>query len=764
MGRTIKINRIIKDTIRLVSLCLFISIWDACNDPIDDYPPQDPALIRLNIRMPSSTIVKNTRSGQTALEAAISELKVLVFTDIGGTGEFRYQYMVDAYQIEGGQDLTSTCQLRIVSSTVPIKLYVLANYGDAFTTFSPTVGMSEISVKKGVSVTFTDNGLNQDLPMFGEVSLRNLDASATTELYVTLLRSIARVDVKTELISGTPDLTLRHVYIYRTENRIQVIPDSLAADGTIKVTVPSVPAEASVLTEPVIKSSATPTDSIGGLYIPESVGSDPNQQPSLATTIVVGGIFSNDTAVSYYRIDFNSGHAGHPFGQILRNYLYLFSIKKVEATGWATPEEALANPGSSLTVEVRQWEDFTTGMYFHDNYIGISTRQVDMPFLPYYTRTIDIESSINYEMEWLSAPDSGKVSGVGDKLSDGYFTATIEREDGESVYLSHITIESPQYNRSDDTLQRILRLSGGGTSVDITVVKESPSLYASKTINVLSVGANTYGNLGSFDLPAIGYTQAMRYVLDYNFLPTSIYPFKTGGFFFTSTSSAALYNAVSAADVAHFKRILNSVDVLIMAYEINPSVPVANMLLEEWLKEYPHRVLWVMRDDNITNTNILNITAAEGEGTWQNIGAAYDASAGFRLAGPEDYEFNNRKDVLEFYNGPFGSVDTLGVYVPGDGVSGACKLDSLAKQFVTPLVYSNKTNYKDYMSLGINKKRGIIYQGEAQFFMVNTGMSVSANTNGTLTTTPLNGKYFYDVLNANIWAWVTGRVIYGPAP
>lgn len=280
---------------------------------------------------------------------------------------------------------------------------------------------------------------------------------------------------------------------------------------------------------------------------------------------------------------------------------------------------------------------------------------------------------------------------------------------------------------------------------------------------VSSIGGNTYGNLGTFDLGANGYTQAMRLVLDNNFLPTSSYPFQTGGFFFTSTASAALYNATSVAGVANFKRLLSGIDVLIMAYEINPSVPVAQMLLEEWLKEYPHRVLWVMRDDNITNTNILNITAAEGEGTWQNIGTAYDATAGFRLAGPGDYAFDNRSEVQDFYNGPFGSVDTLGVYVAGDGVSGACKIDSLAKQYVTPLVYSNKASYKDYMSLGINKQRGIVYMGEAQFFMVNLGMSPQANTNGSISTTPVNGKYFYDVLNANIWTWITGRVIYGPA-
>lgn len=753
--------RILKQIACLLAGCLLMCLPGGCREEDEVRMPQEDVGVRLNIRMPSSAVVVHSRAGQTAVETAIADLKVMVFTDTGGTNDFRYQYMADAYQLNRQDDLTTTCMLRMTSSSVPLKLYVLANTGDAFTAFTPTRGMSETEVKKAINMAFTDNGLNHYLPMYGEVSLPYLDAAKNNNLYVTLLRAIARVDVKTDLISGSPGFTLREVYVYRAKDMIQVIPDSLAAGGAIKVTAPSIPAGAGELATPVIKSSSTPVDSIGGLYLPESAGTDPNAEQ--ATTLVVGGVFNNDTDVSYYRVDFNSGLAGHPFGQILRNHLYLFSIKKVEATGWSTPEEALANLSTALTVEMQPWEDFTNGMYFHENYIGVSTRRVNMPFLSGYTRTVDVESSLNYEMEWLSAPDSGTVSGVGSKLSDGYFTATIEKGNGESAYLSHIRIESPQYNMTNDTIQRILRLSAGGIELDITVVKESPSLYASRTLNVLSVGGNTYGNLGTFDLGSNGYTQAMRFVLDNNFLPTSSYPFQTGGFFFTSTASAALYNATSVAGVANFKRLLSGIDVLIMAYEINPSVPVAQMLLEEWLKEYPHRILWVMRDDNITNTNILNITAAEGEGTWQNIGTAYDATAGFRLAGPGDYGFDNRSEVQDFYNGPFGSVDTLGVYVAGDGVSGACKIDSLAKQYVTPLVYSNKTGYKDYMSLGINKQRGIVYMGEAQFFMVNLGMSPQANTNGSISTTPVNGKYFYDVLNANIWAWITGRVIYGPA-
>lgn len=124
--------------------------------------------------------------------------------------------------------------------------------------------------------------------------------------------------------------------------------------------------------------------------------------------------------------------------------------------------------------------------------------------------------------------------------------------------------------------------------------------------------------------------------------------------------------------------------------------------------------------------------------------------------------------MKDFFNGPFGSIDNepgKQILRPGDVVSGTCLLPDSSKQYFTPLVYSNKTGYKGYMSVGVNKRRGIVYEGEAQFFQYDVGMSLSANTNGTLTTTPdSNGKYYFDLIMANIWAWVAGRVIYGAAP
>lgn len=751
--------------------CLLVCGFSSCSDDVFNQSTQsDDVTLVLNIKTPASSLPRAaTRSIQTANETHIENVKVLVFSDTNGDGTYFFNYMTEGTQLVNQQNQTSKFQVMLRSSNVPLKIYLVANYSDAFASYNPIYGDSEKTVKTSIRRSFTSDGMFTDLPMYGELSLSGLDAATINNFDVTVLRAIARVDVKTQLTSDSPAFALREVYVYRANDLIQIIPDAVSAGSHIRVSSPSVPSGSTTLASPVVKTSSISTDSIGGLYVPESVAPEKAGDARLsATTVVVGGIFGSSTDVSYYRVDFNSGVAGHPLGQILRNYLYMFTIKKVSDAGYTSPDEAAANLASSMTVEVQQWEDFTTEMYFHDNYIGVSTRQVRIPYLPNYTRTVDIESSMNYEMQWVETPDAGKVSEADVPLSNGYFTATIVRNESESPYLSHIRIESPEYNLTDQPVQATLRLFANDTSVDITVLKESSSQYSQRIIRVLSVGTS-YGSLGFYNL-TYPVTLAMRNVLDANFTPTSSYPVRMGGFFFlTVNGSDPLYsNATTPQNIASFKKLINGFDVLVMTYANITSPQVADMLLDEWLVEDPHRVLWVMRDNAASNASILARTAQDGEGVWNKFGDAFDATAGYRYSSEEDYAYNNAEEVKDFFDGPFGSIDNepgKQILRPGDVVSGTCLLPDSSKQYVTPLVYSNKTGYKGYMSVGVNKRRGIVYEGEAQFFQYDIGMSLSANTNGTLTTTPdSNGKYYFDLIMANIWAWVAGRVIYGAAP
>lgn len=751
--------------IGLLTLC----ISGCSDDDTPEYPENDEAILVLNIKTPSSSMpLPDTRSVQTPDETVIANVKVLVFCDNDGSGTYLYSYMADGTHLQNNQDQTSRFQVTLRPSTAPLKFFLVANYAGAFDNYTPAEGDDIATVKSSLILHFTSDGISTALPMYGEISVSSLAAATTNIFDITVLRALARVDVRTDLNADSHAFSLREIYIYRASNEIQIIPNEVTTNGIIRVNTPSIPDGNSFLSQPVLKSSPTPTDSIGGIYIPESVKhADETNIRFSATTIVVGGIFGNDTNLSYYRIDFNSGIAGSPCGQVLRNHLYTFTIKKVSATGLPTPEAASTNLASSMTVDVRQWEDFTTGMYFHDNYIGVSTRQVNLPYLPNYTQTVDIDASLNYEMQWAETPEAGTISETDTPLSNGYFTATIVRDPTESAYLSHIRIESSEYNSTDQPVKAVLRLLANDTSVDITVIKESNEQAAGKTIRVLSFGTG-YGSLGSFSAP-VALTLPMRKVLEVNFSPTSSYPTKTGGFFFLTVpiSDPNYTNATSPDALAAFKILINNFDVLILPYTNVISQEVTDLLLDEWLVENTHRVLWVMHDNDASNATLLARTASEGEGVWGSIDKAFEAKSGYRYSNQADYAYDNAQEVKDFFDGPFGTIDNSAgkqILRPGNAVAGACLIPASAKQFVTPLVYSNKPGYTDYMSLGVNKKRGIVYQGESEFFGLDFGMSPAAYSSGAITTTPdVSGKYYYDVLMANIWAWVAGRVIYGAA-
>lgn len=747
-------------------ICLLVCGLTGCTDEviINQSQQGEYATLVLNIKTPASSVPNAaTGSAQTAEETNVEHIKVLVFSDANSDGNYLFNYMAEGTQLENLQDMTSRFQVLLHSSTVPIKIYLVANYADAFDNYTPPFGADETTVKTSIRRSFDSAGMTEFLPMSGEIAVPRLDAATTNIFSVTVLRAIARVDAKTQLTSDSPAFSLRELYVFRANDRVQIIPDAMDASGSVRVSSPSVPEGSTPLASPVLKSSSVATDSIGGLYIPESSGVEFSGEERLtATTVVVGGVFGNDTQISYYRVDFNSGIKGHLFGQVLRNYLYTFIIKKVNASGFSTAEEAARNLASSMTVEVQQWEDFTTEMYFHDNYIGVSTRQITLPYLPDFPKMVDVESSMNYEIQWPDHPELGSVSDADVPLSTGDFTATIVRNADESPYLSHIRIESPTYN-TGEPMQTTLRVIANGTALDIHITKDSSTQLPQKNIRVLSMGVG-YGSLGSFNAP-VGVTLPMRKILETNFSASSNSPIKVGGFFFLNVplSDPNFSNADNPATVAVFKRLISDFDVLIMPYQNVVSVEVTNMLLDEWLVENTHRVLWIMRDTETTNANLLARTAQEGEGVWENIGQALDLQAGFRYSSEGDYAYDNAQEVKEFFDGPFGTIDNEHQLLrTGDGVAGTCNIGEDSKRFVTPLVYSNKPGYEGYMMLGINKKRGIVYQSDSQFFQYNVGMSLPAYNTGTISTTPdATGKYYYDLLMANIWAWIAGRVLYG---
>ena len=745
MGNKIRTyaGRMSRRAAALVLSCLFFA--GACTrDAGADAPAvqDERALVRLTV-LASGPAQPGTRAADA--ESGISEVAVLVFEQTDGAYVYRYRAEGERLGTAGGN--ATQFQATLIRSDKPMKLMLAANYGDAFAAYAPAAGSGEAEVREGLCRSYS--GMTAGLPMYGEIVLPDgLNASADNDFTVRMLRGVARADVVKELAADSAPFRFGALYIYRANDRIRMIPDDMGDPSAPKVAAPSVPSSAAPLAAPLKTLPADGADpaSFEPVYLPEALSiADPVQQLTAATCLVVGGYYRDATELSYYRIDFDSGAAGHPFGQVLRNYKYVFRIIKVTGAGWPDPGSAATSESTGIVAEVEPWADFTTEMYFEgENYLGVSSRKSVVGYAAGSRDTLNVQATLPYTIQWLDAsgtPSGSAVSGVGATVSKGSsFTASIVRKTNDPVDVTHLVFTALQKNTAAADLSATLRITGGSWSFDVRVVQEGVGKYAGRFIRVLSVAA--LGDLGA-TVPTTAQGRALRYILENpaNFSPEGKVPI--GGFAFVRTSASEMQatGTGGTADKGTFrgvKGLINAQDVVYLSYNTSISTELAQVVLA-WLEGSTHRVLIVGTDTGGTNANLLTLLKAKGEGSW-----SYDITAianMFKRAAPT-------AGSDPFFDGPFGAVAANATIARADGYAGYCS-DYPAS--VVPLVVGDKTGYDRYMVVGVNTARRIVYLGDANLNEVGR-LSTQANTDGTVSSD-------FDRLTANLWAWIAEQVV-----
>ena len=720
-----------------VLILLACSLLISCiSDPMARPDPDSgKASVLLNINTPKPSTPSSRV--QTESESAISEVRVLVFEESGGDYIFSYHIKGTEVSSSGAQT-----QFRAVleTSEAPVKLIILANTGDSFGANAPVQGETEAEVRAKMTYPFSAAGMQDNLPMYGEVSIPGgIDASQTYTLPVTVLRAIARVDVVKDMYENAPGFTLEEVYVFRANDRIQLIPDALVSDSQVKVSTPSIPQGTVALADAVVKKEEGGAESIIQLYIPESSEAVTNNEKiKEATTVIIGGRFEGgDNPVTYYRADFNSGVQGHPFGQVLRNYRYIFNIKSVTREGWPTPEEAAENLSSSIIVDIQPWEDFSSEMYLGDDRFGISSRSISLRYVSNRERQLDVESTFAYQIQWLKngVPVGEATADYGHTISNEDFDAWIVRNEDDAEYVTHLRFRTLKNNNIGDIITDTLRVTAGPWKVDIKVSQDNSELYKGRIMNVLSV--ETVGNLGVDMVDPLASGLAMRKVLDIQFSPTGV--IRIGGSSFTRIPNTAGYVGTSAqANLTVLNRIFGAQDVIYVPFNVGLSSEVADLLLA-WLDGSKNRVLVIGTDSDETNKELRLKPKVSADGTWiyQNINTV---SAEYIRAADSD-------NSGDFFNGPFGQVAAGAPFNRADDTAGYLISYPPA---VTPLITADRTGYTTYMFFGVNTGSRIVYHGDAQLFQ----SGQMSNNNGTVNTD-------LDRLMANTWAWIVEQVIYG---
>lgn len=716
----------------------------ACAD--DRFPaPENPettgqALVTLTVNTPKPSLQTAATRAQTEEESRISAVRVLVF-DAGDSGN-TYKYMVSGNDISPAGTNQSKFKVTLAASEHPLKLVIIANAEGAFGAFDPVIGTPESTVREQLNASLTAAGLTGDLPMYAETLLPDgVSPSEAYSLSVTALRAIARVDVEKDLVADAPEFTLEEVYVFRANDMIQLIPDALAGGSAPKVEAPSVPEGAGALALPLVKTAAGGAESIIQLYIPESAEAVTNAEKLTgATTVVIGGRFGGgDNAVTYYRADFDSGLAGHPFGQVLRNYRYIFRIKRVSSDGWERPEQAADNMAASMLVSVEAWEDFASEMYYGDDKLAVSSRSISLRYTADRTRRLDVESTQTYEIQWLD-PSTGEP--VGDATStpdtpvaDDVFEAQIVQDAGDEADVTHIAFRTLTDNTQGDApIVRMMRITAGRWKVDITVSQDNSALYSDRIVRILS--ANELGHLGENLVLSGASGMAMRKVLDAQFAPTGVV--RIGGSSFTLIPNTAGYlGTVLPENLAVLTRIFGAQDVVYLPYNLLSTQSTAN-LIYNWLQQSDNRVL-VLGFDNAAGMEELRPMLVDENTSFGFSPALFSTNFVRSPASPGSEDF---------FNGPFGAVAEGSAYPRVDVTAGY--MVGYGSD-VIPLISGDKNAAAAFMS--VNKGRRVVFLGDGNLFQ-QPRMSSGANSSGTVNTD-------LDRLMANTWAWIVEQVIYG---
>ncbi|MDR1332516.1 MAG: hypothetical protein LBK07_10495 [Tannerella sp.] len=478
------------------------------------------AMIRLTV--PGELHPAATYAITETAENEIRELDILAFASNGsGVDTFCYRITVEPSKIKPGAGEVNgnikDVDVKLQRYKDEQKLIVVANASSVLNAASLTTGETLENVYDRLKFNFTGkwpvSSQFTPFPMWGEIDgyVTVHDPVVMDRLDVTMIRSIARIDVGVDLFAIDPSIgfgthfIIRHIYVYNTRNKGFVAPDLSAFNETEqRATAPNVPSDATRITAGQ-EYTVDAAKYFREIYIPEAGTTDP-------VCLVIGATYDNG-AETYYRVDFVDA-AGVALS-ILRNHRYVINIRNILRPGFGTKEEAEAARGSNLQYELMATNEVMTEFVFDGQYFLAMSRG-DM-IVDGAGKTYTVEVETNYPSGWTATYSGALFSGtpVTTTTSTQFMTGTLY-----NTYVREGTIVFRA-----GTLTKTLRLRQYASStssfltapnVPVNIYRETASLDGTNrpgtTIDLLwedspNIVAGTYptaSNPASFTLNAPG--------------------------------------------------------------------------------------------------------------------------------------------------------------------------------------------------------------------------------------------------------------------
>jgi hypothetical protein len=454
----------------------------------------------------------------TADETHVSEVDVLVF---GSDSKYLcYASVTEPSKITGtGSTKTFDVDLsgagNIASAYVMVVANAHADVNTAVTSFTSSTtketAMQSMTFASSGKWNVTGNSNFTPLPMWGMTDSSVSLASASSIPSISLLRSVARIDVGlkfpdnvtdgTETAAGLEStFTLEEIYLYNSLNKGSIAPYSGKYSGTT-ATAPSIPTSPDPGTNnspvPSYLSSNGAADGFsadkfsctGAIYMAEhAAGTDAlTNNPYL----VIGGKCNGSGTVTYYRLDFvNGNYPDQEFLPVLRNHRYRFNITGVAGPGYTSADLASTRPvNMAYTLDATD-ESLASYVYDGQYALGVSQDSYTLDKASTanaYKKNNNLKVSATYANytiavaqtgSWLtmSASATGTISNT---VTDHTFTVT--ENSGSSDRTATITVTSGRLKKDITVIQK-----GVGFSVTNPEADPYPATGGAKTLTVTS--------------------------------------------------------------------------------------------------------------------------------------------------------------------------------------------------------------------------------------------------------------------------------------
>lgn len=349
----------------------------SCQQDDSFHPTEDSTIINLSVSAANTGTAMD--NGESA--SAIKSLCILQFNANGTTfGTLRRVGIGTETAPNSGK--YSATLLQSVDNNDKYKLVILANFPDGdYGIFYRMGGKSYAEVQQAcLSAELSGEGkvpeftTQQPFPMFGiakdgvpQFIDENMDLGT-----VSLVRAVARVDIgigsknadnNTWKKSGVP-FAMTQVQIWKDGKQYAYMPvenNFSSSERILAINSPSPvgDTETKKYDGTYITNSTYCSEKI---YLPEADllwGNIFDENHTNRLAIIVGGKYNGSETETFYRVDFTNDEGSREKMNILRNHVYQFTIKKVEAAGYGTAELAYNSKPKNLGFEatVEPWTE-----------------------------------------------------------------------------------------------------------------------------------------------------------------------------------------------------------------------------------------------------------------------------------------------------------------------------------------------------------------------------------------------------------------------